>query len=62
MTESKENTYDQIFSSNEYSKITGVDLSQVEATLKDFPSPEFNYRNLKESERDETVLEVQKKT
>lgn len=60
MTKPKE-TYDKTLGNDDYSRITGVDCKLVEETLVDFPSPEFCYRYLEESKRDEIILTVLKK-
>jgi SAM-dependent methyltransferase len=60
LTESKE-IYEKTLGNEDYSQITGVDCKLVAETLVDFPSPEFCYRYLEESKRDEIILTVLKK-
>jgi hypothetical protein len=54
-------TYDKTFVNSDYARITGVEIKQVKAILKDFPPAEFRYRNLSEDERDDAILCVLKK-
>jgi hypothetical protein len=61
MTKPDATIFDNVLSSDEYSRIIGVDRQLVKETLKDFPSPEIRYRNLEKSEIDEIILLVLKK-
>ena len=58
MIKSNATIFDSVLCADEYSRIIGVDRQLVKETLKDFPSPEFQYRNLEKSEIDKIILIV----
>ena len=58
MIKSNATIFDSVLCADEYSRIIGVDRQLVKEIFKDFPSPEFRYRNLEKSEIDKIILIV----